>query len=141
MGKTQYGADTTQCRHNMGQTQHSGADTTLGRHNTEADTTQGQTSNTFTEAIVCDVFPSPPHQLFVDSNNGSAFLFCGPQLVTTVIVPDILLLASYIYGLYLVRFQLPEHFYSLMESVFLSFTWVPSANTQKRTRRVVAVLV
>ena len=79
--------------------------------------------------------------MFVDKVNGSAFLICGPQLVATVIVPDVLLLASYLYGFYLVRFQLPEHFYALMESVFLSFTWVSSADTHKRTRRVVVVLV
>ena len=112
-------------------------------------------SNTFTLIIVCGMLPfhfllplplpipSPPLpcQLFVIRVNGSGFLFCGPQLVTTAVVPDVLLLASYLYGLYLVRFQLPEHFYSLMESVFLSFTWVPSASSQKRTRRVVVVLV
>ena len=61
--------------------------------------------------------------------------------MTTVLLPDVLLLASYLYGLYLFRFRLPEHFYALMEAVFLSFTWVPSASTKKRTKRVVAVLV
>ena len=68
-------------------------------------------------------------------------MFCGAQLVTTVLLPDVLLLASYPYGLYLFCFRLPGHFYDLMEAVFISFTWVLSASTKKRTKRVVAVLV
>ena len=66
-------------------------------------------------------------------------IMCGDGLITRNIIPNIIIMASYILGLYVFRFELPDHYYAVMETVFLSFTWT-SGNT-KFIRRVVVVIV
>jgi hypothetical protein len=64
---------------------------------------------------------------------------CGTGFVTTIVLPDIIIMASYLLGLYVFRFQLPDHYYTVMETAFLSFTWI--AGSTKIIRRVVILIV
>ena len=57
---------------------------------------------------------------------------CTEHLVSEIIIPDILLLVSYLWGIYLFRFKESESLPSLMESVYISFNSNDRKNSQKR---------
>ena len=46
---------------------------------------------------------------------------CSEHVVTALVIPDLLLLAAYLFGVYLFRYGEPEHLQTLMETVSLAF--------------------
>ena len=42
---------------------------------------------------------------------------CQKHLLTSYLIPDLLLMVAYVYGLYVFRMALPEHLTTLMETV------------------------
>ena len=55
-----------------------------------------------------------------DNPSGTLIIDCTDDLFSRLIFPDILLLAAYLWGLYIFRVGAPEHLITLVETVFLS---------------------
>lgn len=64
--------------------------------------------------------------------DGVLIVNCSSHVVTALVVPDILLLAAYLFGLYLFRYGEPEHIQTLMETAFLSYSSRQVKNSQQR---------
>ena len=68
--------------------------------------------------------PPPPQTPFNvtndNSTNTSYNLDCRPHLLTTFIIPDILLILSFVYGLYIFRSAQTEQLATLTEAVSVS---------------------
>ena len=69
--------------------------------------------------------------------NGHTNVTCVDNLVTKLIFPDALLLATYLCGLYIFRYGEPEHLAAVMETVFLS---AHTQHVKSRKRRLIIVL-
>ena len=67
-------------------------------------------------------------QLFVDNINGSFVSYCTDHVFTSEVIPDMLILMAYLYGLYLIRISLSEQLHNVMERTFLSFIHVPGGH-------------
>ena len=84
---------------------------------------------------------------FLDANNqipliGAAEaegtnITCVDNLVTKLIFPDILLLSTYLIGLYIFRYGEPEHLAAVMETVFLSAN---AQHVKNRKRGLIRIL-
>ena len=62
---------------------------------------------------------------------------CKDNLLTKLIFPDVLLMVTYLCGLYIFRYGEPEHLAAIMETVFLSAN---AQHVKSRKRRLIFVL-
>jgi hypothetical protein len=67
-----------------------------------------------------------------DEDTGILVVSCSDHLLTRSVVGDILLLLTYLFGVYIFRFGEPEHLSALMERVYLSFNFKHRVSPQTR---------
>ena len=71
---------------------------------------------------------SPPHHQVTPYNrtNGDSniTITCSKHLLTSYLIPDLLLLAAYLYSMYVFRRVLPEHLSTFMETVSWTKHWL-----------------
>ena len=66
--------------------------------------------------------PLTPQPVSMVEDNGLVIVQCKCHLVTRLLIGDVLLLVTYLWGLYIFRFKSPEHLATLMETV--SFVYI-----------------
>ena len=69
---------------------------------------------------MCTLFCSQVHPDFTNVTlhpNHTYCINCERHLLTSYLIPDVLLLVAYVYSLYVFRMALPEHLTTLMETV------------------------
>ncbi|XP_065887314.1 uncharacterized protein [Dysidea avara] len=85
---------------------------------------------TFTEQVMWCFDRALVHN---HKTNGSFyFIECRDHLITSYILPDILILSSYVFGLYTFRVTYPEYLVTLIEKVFLYYVNTDGKYTQRR---------
>ena len=68
------------------------------------------------EWVECDIL-SPSHPQAYNDGGDIIVVRCDQHIVTRLIIGDLLLLAAYLWGLYVFRVGAPEHLAALMETV------------------------
>ncbi|XP_065887312.1 uncharacterized protein [Dysidea avara] len=79
----------------------------------------------------------------ISSNCSFIYASCKDVIVTSLIIPDLVVLAAYIVGFFIFRYVFPENLANLTETVFLGYTANHGAFSQKRlvySLRVIIVI-
>lgn len=102
---------------------------------THIHTTQDIKSYPFSSLQPVFFEPITNHPLIGETNTLN--VTCQENLVTKLLFPDALLLATYLIGLYIFRYGEPEHLAAVMETVFLSAN---AQHVKSRKRRLIFIL-
>ena len=84
--------------------------------------------------LVTHSLPQPANYKTDPDRSLNLLISCTEHIVTSDVIPNILILTAYLYGIYIFCYGEPEHLASLIETVFLSIGQQMTVNKKRIVR-------